>query len=44
MFILQFCWKYRHMFQVADSGIIYTDHKPLTWLLTSNGQEGMYAR
>lgn len=26
---IQFCRKYRHMFQVADTGAINTDHKRL---------------
>lgn len=42
--ITEFCRRHKRHFQSPITSTVYTDHKPLTWFLTSANHEGIYAR
>lgn len=39
--LVEFCRRHRHFFYTST---VFTDHMPLTWFLTGQGHEGIYAR
>ncbi|KAI0994842.1 hypothetical protein K3495_g13340 [Podosphaera aphanis] len=42
--IVEFSRKYEHMLKSMERSVILTDHKPLTYFLTSSMLDGIYAR
>ncbi|KAI1005918.1 hypothetical protein K3495_g2302 [Podosphaera aphanis] len=42
--IVEFARRYEHMLRNSDGSVILTDHKPLTYFLSSSLLEGLYAR
>ncbi|KAF4509430.1 hypothetical protein G6O67_003606 [Ophiocordyceps sinensis] len=42
--LVEFCRRHRHFFCGRSLSTVYTDHMPLTWFLTGQGHEGIYAR
>lgn len=42
--VVEFCRRHRYYFQSILTSVIFTDHKLLTWFLTSTNHEGIYAR
>ncbi|KAF7550335.1 hypothetical protein G7046_g8046 [Stylonectria norvegica] len=42
--IMEFCRRHGHFFGSFQLSTIFTDHKPLTWFITSSQHDGIYAR
>ncbi|OBR02926.1 Pol polyprotein [Colletotrichum higginsianum IMI 349063] len=42
--IVEFCRRHSHFLRTEKPSTIFTDHKPITWFLSSSNHHGIYAR